>query len=468
MENRYIVAVGGTGQHLALALARLRMMGALRDDLKLITIDPDNRTALPLTLEAPAGLRGDMHPLKGGPVFAPFDVTKIGAAPFERLFLDPDHPREAELFEMMFDSKAASIPISKGMYGTPCVGATVFAEGANGETLKSLLKPLANASRVFVCGSVIGGTGAGIIHKLIGEIRRYFTREIFGIFMLPWFSVSESGAQGAISPALIDRNAKHGLKYFYEHTIPNLTASLLLGYPGSERTSVLRPLTVTAGQMGEYPHYLHLAAARGLTLLPDAHTAQRSIKAYGMVHDRVNEGWLLDATWEHTSASLRLLARAQRVLLSLLQFILAEANKKKLLAYYEAGKVKRATVYAGMADAWGSLHDSILNAQGAVEQQGEFTSQMLSELDQIAREVRFCVDWLSSIFPEGTLNLREDPLMDLLRKGAEAGSESPIYWPKIAEIWRGGALPSNLSMRNTPARVARHHADLIFHHGLKI
>jgi hypothetical protein len=96
--TRHFVSVGGSGQHVALALTRLTYMGAFNRDLKLIAIDPDNQTALPKLLEAPAGMRGDRHPLQASAVFAPFDVAKVGTATFAKMFSDADHPEETDLF----------------------------------------------------------------------------------------------------------------------------------------------------------------------------------------------------------------------------------------------------------------------------------------------------------------------------------------------------------------------------------
>ena len=71
--SRYVISVGGTGQHIALALTRLVRMGALRSDIRLIAIDPDSKTELTAALSSPGGMTGEQHPLKAKPVFAPFD-----------------------------------------------------------------------------------------------------------------------------------------------------------------------------------------------------------------------------------------------------------------------------------------------------------------------------------------------------------------------------------------------------------
>ena len=462
--SRTLISVGGTGQHVALAIARLVYMGAIRNDVRLIAIDPDNESPLPKLLEAPAGMSGDRHPLGTGQVHAPFDIARFGDATFEQLFVDEHHPFERELFEAMFDEDMASIPVHKGMYGTPCVGATVFAEGANGATFKTLLAPVANATQVFVCGSVVGGTGAGIMHKLVSEVRKYFQGPMYGLFMLPWFKVQASAAtQGAITDATIQRNATHGIKYFFVHTIPALTSSVLVGYPGNHQSAVLKPLTLGAGDMGEHPHFLHLVAAHGLTRLEEAHTANRSVKAYGVAHDEAQEDWLLTNAWEEPRGrSLRQVIRAHRVLLNLLRFLVADKQKNAVQSFYGSGAVARA-VLAKSRSSWGKdLHTSIESAEVTSSQQGVVVEQMFRELEQLEREVRLCVEWAERLFPEALLRLPQgDPMLDAFQKG------TADQWEAIQKVWSGKALPPKPTGKLTGAEIARHHARAILDEALK-
>ncbi len=455
--NRYVISVGGTGQHVALALTRLVRAGAL-EGLKLIALDPDNETRLPQLLRAPTpSLSGAKHPLQDGVVKAPFDIARLGQKSFEQLFVDPDHPKEQELFQCLFDADEASIAIHKGMYGTPCVGATVFAEGANGDLIQNLLRPLSSATQVFVCGSVVGGTGAGIMHKLIGEIRRYYTHEIFGIFMLPWFDVSATGGKGAITPATITRNASHGVKYFYEHTIPNLTASLLIGYPGTTQSAVLKKLTLGEGNMGENPHYLHLAAARGIVELPAAHTANRGVKAYGMVHDLRNEGWLLDAAWE-SGVPLRKLLRALRVQHNLVSFLVLPENRNKILSYY--------TSWLGSSDFFAPLDGSIKLNVTDKKMRHSFAEHVLDRFAEIKEEVELCVNWAQKIFPVELIDQSDDALMKELSDAFMKRAESAGHWKRLQAIWKGRELPANPDKPNTGADVAEHHAQIILDYAL--
>jgi hypothetical protein len=455
---RYVISVGGTGQHLALALTRLARLGAVKD-LRLIALDSDNETALPQKLTSPTpSLSGARHPLIDGVVKPPFDVARLGKKTFGEMFLDADHPDERELFECLFEADEARIPIHKGMFGTPCVGATVFSEGAGGAGLKNLLSPLSAATQVFVCGSVVGGTGAGVMHKLIQEIRSYYSGEIFGVFMLPWFTPPGGSAPGSITPALIERNKTHGVKYFYEYTIPKLTASLLIGYPGNVQTSVLRPLALKDGDMGEHPSYLHLAAVRGMLDLPAAHTANRTVKAYGMSHDRNHEGALLDLPWE-TSVPLRRLVRAMRVQHNLLSFLTLDENVDKIMSYWSA--------WVGEPGPWVELEQSIKNNVQDKKQRGPMCQQVLDRFRALAEEAEFCVSWAQQLFPGDLLDVPNDSLMLELSENYKRRHESAFHWDRIRGMWASGALKADPNKARDASEIADHHAQLIWEAGMK-
>lgn len=464
--SRFLISVGGTGQHLALAATRLRHLGAL-GDCKLIAIDPDNKSPLTATLEKPELWRGH-HPLGAFKVFAPLDTAKDDQLTFERVFVDPDHARERELFEMMFEAKMGSIPVHKGMYGTPCVGSTVFADGVKGGALRSVLEPLSAATEVVVCGSVIGGTGAGVLDKLIQQIRVHYKKDLFGVFLLPWFEIgpSNAGTDNAITDATITRNASHGIKYFYDHTLKELTASVLLGQPGGSKelaggSRVLAPVRIKQGDMGEHPHYLHLVGVWAATKLQELHTANRGVRAYTVAHDTSGnaEGWLLDESWAGTS--LRKLVRAYQVALNMLDFILDPQNKAKLTGWYAKGAIGRTLD----ARPWGDLHHSIVANEPNDASQAAFVAQLCEEFRAEAEKIRFCTDWVKTVYREPEL-LRvghADTLLDTLRNNTK---DSAVHWPLLVQIWSGKSLPRDTNAKRTPDAVAKHHLRALVEYAL--
>ena len=451
--GNYLITVGGTGQHFALAVTRLVRIGALPQDLKLIALDADKEGPLSKLLAEPTpSLAHAAHPLGDGVVKAPFDLVGRGEGTFAELFVDGQHPEESDLFDVLFTAEEGAIPIHNGMQATPCVGATVFSEGANGRAMAALLEPLTTAGRVYVCGSVAGGTGAGMLDKLIQGIRRYYSRdELYGVFFLPWFEVPQQGTAKGVSPAILERNSNHGLKYFYERTVPAISASLIIGYPGTQRTKLLQPVKVQEGNMGEYASYVQLAAAHALVKLPQARTSNDKKKVYGMVHDDNHEGWLLDDTWGGAAGTPTLRRRllALRLQQNLLRFFTHPDQRAEILKPYEGG------IFAGSTARFQELHDSIVASCPSRERRLGFMKDILARFEDLVTEIEFCIRWVRDIY--GHEGLGTSPLLSELESAF--GARSPKHWNQLQVLWKGEALPGETT--RTGRGVGDHYADVI-------
>ncbi|MFH1436762.1 MAG: hypothetical protein ABIJ56_13725, partial [Pseudomonadota bacterium] len=386
---KVLIAVGGSGQHAALAVMRMARLGALPEEsIKLIVLDADSAQPLSQALLRPwEGVEGaGTHPLGLEAIHAPFDRAASDDATFGSIFMDASHPRERELFEMLFDPVEEKIKIGLGMYGTPCVGSAVFADGAENAAVKSLLAGLGGADEVFFTGSVVGGTGAGILHKLVARVRKDFKGEAFGIFFLPWFSIPSAGGEGAVTPAVINRNLEHGLSYFFDHTVPHLSASVLIGQP-AVKTPVVKDLHLRHGDMSEHPHFVHLAAARCMMDLPGAHTANTAVKAYGFGHSETDDGWLLKRKWDggHT---LRIRIDCAVVECALLDHLLEHADsirktvKGGMLSFAKPTSITEA-LYASI----------VQNAKASKTPTVDFAGDVIAEFGRIRSSLDFCLRW---------------------------------------------------------------------------
>ena len=270
-----IVAVGGTGQHIALAAARLRLLGALPEGLSLLTIDGDTSGTLTTSLttfdETVEKGRKPDHPLLQGDQdpFPPFDRQRHQNPRFADLLIGPQAKvTEREIFECLFDEESANVPVNEGMFGQPMVGATVFALEKN-QQLKDVFTAIEEAQQVFVVGSFIGGTGAGILHQLVKTIQnRQPQKDIYGIFFLPWISMgaSKGDVTRTIDDSILVRNMQYGLHYFYEETRERLKASLLIG--AGEEVGPFRKQSVEQSK-GEVRTPLMYLAAKAIHWLPD-------------------------------------------------------------------------------------------------------------------------------------------------------------------------------------------------------
>lgn len=395
--SRLLVAVGGTGQHIALAFARLVRLGAIsREGHELFVIDGDDNSELAKRLKTFGHtIGGDgtevkdddtVHPLKGATKIHPPFTRLAGKTVFEKLFIDENSPRgERELFEAFFDEDAAAKDLDKGMYGRPSVGATVFAKAGESE-MAGLFAAAARTTDTVVFGSFVGGTGAGITHQLVKMIHdRSPNRRIFGVFLLPWLQLQSSAGSGQtvdVDDGVLDTNMRHGLEYFFQHTAENLNASALLGVP-DQAAGWMERARPTGGQSDELPHFLHLVAVRSAMALPEMSVIDNvkgKVHAYG--HPEASQRFLYDSEW-HEGKSLLYRAHAAQFAHALLSYLTSAktlddiraslgffASKDRVskpLALTIEGHVKllkidEATCVRRMADRWIVSRDQLADS----------------------------------------------------------------------------------------------------------
>jgi len=413
---KFLVAVGGSGQHTALAVVRLVRIGALPNDINLIVLDSDNDQELSTTLLRPwDGVDGpDTHPLKLNGIYPPFArAAKDPDTTFRDLFLlDSVATEETALFDMIFDAEEEEIPVARGMYGTPCVGATVFSDGTKVDTVANLLGQVNAAEQVFFTGSVMGGTGAGILHKLVETVREKRQGPMYGMFLTRWFQVPPTGKKGAITPEILRRNLAHGMTYFYKHTIPQLNASVFLGQP-KNATEAIEDLHLAEGDNSEQPHYVHLAAANSLFQLPMAERKNNKLKAYCFAHNSANEDWLLDETW-HDGVTLRMRIFCAMVERDLLRHLVdhREDIRTTLTSFLAKADAITKQLYRSVKD----------NAKVARAEKDAFADDVVNEFARIHGELDFCLKWFTEIYPEAYLQRRHKLLQDL------AKNDSQVKW----------------------------------------
>lgn len=319
-----IVAVGGSGQHAALAIARLRWIGAF-PQASAVVIDADRTSAMSTSLMkmGPADLSASQHPLTGADqILAPVDLGSSGKTEFGAYLLDGAHePGQKDVFELLFSAKQASVPIANGMYGNPAVGGTVFAAS------KGLKIDAAAGEPVVVIGSFVGGTGSGIMHELLEAAPAAAHR--FGVFYLPWFRPKEGGGGGHdVSKDTHHRNMLHGVDHLLAHTRKALKGAVLLGLPETASAGVFKQPVPGDSVTQELPHLIHVAAAYASMKLPEKAVIHAAGAAggtiYGLGYDPGQErGFLLNEPW-HDGRSLLSRMERSREILARLNHILSE------------------------------------------------------------------------------------------------------------------------------------------------
>jgi hypothetical protein len=265
--------------------------------MELAVVDADDSGELSTALKTFGGTvneRYTKHPLENGDkIYPPFDKTARTDPKFHELFPGSDQ-LERDIFEVCFEEESANIPVKDGMFGRPSVGATIFAQNKDTQ-LNPVFQRARQAGTIFIAGSLVGGTGAGIIHQLVRALHSRDKR-IYGLIFLRWFQVRPGVVQQTIDDDSLDRNMRYGLDYFFRDTRPLLKASLLIGAPDHPPDRV-GPIDLEAGRTEEKRHYFHLMAAYGILKLPQiAVTEQTDGSVYASAFDYIEQ--MYEKEWQ--------------------------------------------------------------------------------------------------------------------------------------------------------------------------
>lgn len=311
-----LVCVGGGGQHIALAVARMVRLGVWPTPPRVLVIDADIKSPLGQRLARFAEpIAGSGNPEAQGPeVPHPIPALEM-TPPFAAGVLDKDFrgsflkkgsgggALDDELYELFFYSGADTIDIKQGMSAHPSVGAAVFAEHGIKHLKPTLDGVFAGSARVVVASSLIGGTGAGITHQLVKFLHESDKRaqvSLYGAFLLPWLKL-KGGGQGAANDVTLINSAKHGLQEFLQQTRGRLTKTVLAG-----ATAAL-PAVEAHDRQDESVSPIPLLLTYGLfQCLSDAANARTegADNLFTVASDR-SVDWLLTAKWQGGSIAER-------------------------------------------------------------------------------------------------------------------------------------------------------------------
>lgn len=421
-----LIAVGGTGQHVALAVSRLVFLGAL-PPLELATIDADDSQELSTSLRTfgqTVEPGYSTHPLteRAEKIYPPYDKTAKQDPEFQDLFLDAQlDPVHRDIFEVCFDEVSARIHVKDGMFGRPSVGAAIFAHNTD-TMLKAVFERINLANNIFIAGSVVGGTGAGLIHQLVKKIdaRRH---RIYGLIFLRWFNVPRGAAKQTIDDNTQDRNMRYGLDYFFRDTRPLLKAALLIGLPDHPPDAKAAPITLEAGKTDEKKHYLHLTAAYGLLRIQKiAVTEQTDGSTYAAAYDSDNPTQMYEADWRdgHT----------------LHWYANRGAFVKELLDYAISPKFRRE-----ISAAFGLLGNPKNVGQGLYEaikiydkrQRETKIDEIMHTLRLLSEQYQFSLSWLDEVLEPLPERLHHDRYTRVKDRDPEKAKELQTIWAKSLE-----------------------------------
>lgn len=339
MPTNHFVAVGGTGQHAALALTDIAVLGEWLNPLAdtrvwLFDADasgtPGNETAWDHVLkqskfllreraEANTGWRS---PTDGHhkPFDTTFEVTRFGDLLYD------------EHRNLIFSAQQQGVSFREGYFGQPAVAATLFAHlldsphSAFGDLLAA---PREAQSRIVLVGSAVGGTGSGCLPSLAQRLTDPHRNNgaeagdrLLSVLFLPWFRLEGSGPDAERRNQEMTARTASGLLY-YQNKLAKRSPTVLLGQPDASLTRKTRPWSGDTQQpLHEdltLPFYAAAVAAQfinGLQLPKGLYAVARPSENI-VLHDRVP----YDAQ-NTTLSSLRALTETNRELLRRLHWVI--------------------------------------------------------------------------------------------------------------------------------------------------
>lgn len=390
-----LLAVGGTGQHMALAISRLVFLGAL-PKMELAVVDADDGGELSKSLKTFGNtvIAGyTEHPLiNGSNIYAPFDKAAKKDPKFMDLFLtSQSSQKEKDIFEVCFEKESADLLVKDGMFGRPSVGVTIFVQ--NKKTKLQTVFQRAGAvgnNSIFVTGSFVGGTGAGLLHHLIEALHNSYgtSMRIYGLIFLRWFRAPTGTAEQTINDESLDRNMRYGMDYFFQKTRKFVQATLLLGFPDNPPNKKLEPVFLEAGKNEEKKHFFHLASAKGVLTLPTINTTQQDPGTiYGVAIE--NPSQMYEETWLKEKPLSWYVNRAEFVK-EILDYASSEKFKKELSSVFNSWKIWQQPYNVGQG-----LYDAI--KQSPMSDKTVVIEEITKTWRFIAKQYEFCLQWVDDI-----------------------------------------------------------------------
>jgi hypothetical protein len=318
----YVIGIGGSGAKCAEAFTHLCAMGMLpAQDVYCIFVDPDRangslgRASVTLTRyqDCHALQVGDREKVKmfranisvGNPyVWSPFmeDQQRPKLADFfEYPRLKAKDIRAAQLFDVLYSETEKGTSLEMGFRGHPSIGAAIMArtvkldEAEPWQTFRKLIGNDASGgeeARIFLVGSIFGGTGASgfpTITRLIrNELKTSEVKyaKIGGALLLPYFNFSpDKKVEMRANSEYFLMNTQMALEYYYNREkLPDIIYLL-----GEENYSTVRFSLGSTEQKNE-ANFIELYAALAAV---DFFT-QKEPKGYAMVarQDKGRIDWL--------------------------------------------------------------------------------------------------------------------------------------------------------------------------------
>ena len=263
-----IISIGGTGAKIVESILHLSACGLLteareniRDELKIIFIDPDKSNGnLTRTTETLEGYQKVKKIIKDSPELFNIDIEILGNTVWSPI-LEDDKKTLANifgkqrildtpiygLFDTLYSIDEQEAKLDDGFLGRPSIGSAIIAQYLDfeAEPWKSLTKHIDSEigddgkriSKVFIIGSIFGGTGASGFPTLAKLLKKENEKngnnfKLGGLLVFPYFRFEASNDPGklAAKSKYFTITSKIALEYYHNQNFyDNFDALYLIG-----------------------------------------------------------------------------------------------------------------------------------------------------------------------------------------------------------------------------------------------
>ncbi len=240
MPRNHLVAIGGSGQHVALAYLDLWALaqGVLveRDPPQLFLLDRDSTASASKTAWQEAlHQRERLNQVAASRWADPGSIEAFSTeAQHSRTVAEAVSPNYGPLY---FTRKQLDVSFTKGYYGQAPVAAAFFGAycaEASSEAGQALYRLAAGGGTVFVAGSVVGGTGAGCLPSLTEFLARRDNCQVMASVLLNWFALNDpAGTNAGLASERNDqmRSREPSALVYARERLAKSAATILVGQP---------------------------------------------------------------------------------------------------------------------------------------------------------------------------------------------------------------------------------------------
>lgn len=312
----YIVGIGGTGAKCVEALVHVAAAGLLKQSVSVLLVDPDIANgSLDRSIKTLDAYEEARHVISESHfiqvlikpttprVWTPFEdeLEPVFQDKFQYELLKDRQPAAAGLMDVLYSRQEKTASLKKGFLGRPSIGAAVLADSIDksARPWKDFCSEINTdpSARVFLMGSIFGGTGAAGLPTIAKLLREWFKDKQSAQFrlgcllMLPYFSFQSANDQEQLQarPEEFLLRSQAALDYYQTKQDQQAIydAVYLLG---SDTQASMGEHHLGAGPQRNPPHYLELYAATAAVHFFE-HNTDQEVKTYLIARNRGPVNW---------------------------------------------------------------------------------------------------------------------------------------------------------------------------------